>query len=172
MSYLALDLSSRTGWAHWHPGMLRPEFGVLSFHRFNKSNIGPDLEKMRAFLSDRHKLLPIRVVFYEGPIKLPTDTLAWLRFIYGLAGQVDWWAHKVGIEGREVAIDDWRNHFVGFTKGGRDLLKAAAIDACRNRGWAPKTDDEAEALGVLDYGLHCWKVEVPWRDRALLQGAA
>lgn len=172
MSYLALDLSSRTGWAHWHPWMSRPEFGVLPLARRDKGNVGPDMEKLRAFLSERHKAFPIKIVFYEGPIKLPTDTLPWLRFIYAIAGQVDWWAHKINIQCREVAIDDWRMHFLGFKKGGRELLKAAAMDACNRRGWKPQNDDEAEALGVLDYGLACWKIDVPWRDTALLQGRA
>mgnify|MGYP001612439926 CR=1 FL=1 len=172
MSYVGLDLATRTGWATWWPGIVRPHSGTLKLSRHDPHSVAPDLEKLRAHLSELHKIHPVELVFYEAPIMMRVDNIDKLRLLLGLANMVEWWCHKMGIPCRQAAMQDWRKHFLGFHQGGRDVLKAAAVKACADRGWETKTDDQAEALGVLDYGLACWKIDVPWRDVNLMRGAA
>lgn len=172
MSYVGLDLATKTGWATWWRGQAKPYSGTLKLNRNNVDEVAPDLEKLRAHLSELHKIEPVELVFYEAPIMMRVDTVNKLRLLLGLANMVEWWCYKLNIPCRQATMHDWRKHFIGFSTGGRDVLKQAAVQACRDRGWDPKTDDEAEALGVLDYGLSCWKIDVPWRDAHLRRGAA
>lgn len=170
MSYLGLDLATKTGWAHWAPGEARPRSGVLKLRRSDPDEIAPDLERLRQHLSDLHAISAITSVWYEAPIMTRVDKLRTVQLLLGLANMVEWWCFKLDIPCRQAEMRDWRKHFTGITTGGRDVLKQAAIDACRLRGWAVDSDDEAEALGVLDYGLACRGVETPWRDAHLLGG--
>lgn len=48
--------------------------------------------------------------------------------------------------------------------------KAATIEAAKALGWNPEDDNQADAAGVLDFGLACFNVPVPWRDAALFGG--
>lgn len=170
MSYLGLDLATRAGWALWSPEQAKPVLGTLRLNRFDVDEIAPVLEKLRRHLSDIYQLHPLDGVFYEAPIMTRVDKLRTLQLLLGLANMVEWWCLKVGVKCRQVEMRDWRRHFMGMATGGRDALKAAAIEACRVRGWSPQNDDEADAAGVLDYGLHCFGVEVPWRDKHLFGG--
>ena len=172
MSYVGLDLGTWTGWAAWWPGQAQPYSGTVKCSRPDPDSVAPDLEKLRAHLSELHKIQPVELVFYEAPIMTRVDNTQRLRLLLGLANMVDWWCYRLKIPCRQATMQDWRKHFLGFSTGGRDVLKQAAVDACNQRGWAPKTKDEAEALGVLDYGLACWKVDVPWRDVGLMGGRA
>lgn len=169
MSYLGLDLSTRTGWAMWWKGQVQPYSGTLKLSRLDPHSVAPDLEKLRAHLSELHKIEAIELVFYEAPILMRVDNIEKLRLLLGLANMVEWWAYKLGITCRQAPMQAWRKHFLGFSTGGREALKQAAVQACQDRGWAPKDDNAAEALGVLDYGLACWKIDVPWRDAVLLR---
>ena len=40
---------------------------------------------------------------------------------------------------------------LGKTPKKSDAIAAAVLRRCRERGWAPKNDDEADALAILDY---------------------
>lgn len=60
-----------------------------------------------------------------------------------------------------VSANAWRPGFIGCTRkpafiktqSNRAWLKEAAVAECKKRGWVVRGDDEAEARGVLDYGL-------------------
>jgi hypothetical protein len=171
MAYLALDLATRTGWALWSRGNERPRFGTLRLSRLDAELIAPDLEKLRSHLSGLHAMEPIEAVFFEAPIMMRVDTLRKLQFLLGLVNMVEWWAYRLNIPCRQVGMDDWRKHFLGFSKGGREKLKAEAVAECRRRGWQVAGDDEADACGVLDYGLACFGISPPWRDGHMFGGA-
>lgn len=119
----------------------------------------------------RHAVSPIIAVWYEAPIMRGVDKLRTLQLLLGLANMTEWWCYKVGVPCRQAEMRDWRKHFLGTSTGGRDALKKAARDACALRGWPVDNDDEADAAGVLDYGLACFGIEVPWRDKHLFGGA-
>jgi len=81
-----------------------------------------------------------------------------------------------------VPISTWRKHFIGrgggFKRGedkkylpGEDP-KLIAVEKCESFGWHTAIPDEAEACGILDYGLSCIGDDVhprPWRDDLLMK---
>lgn len=170
MTYLGLDLATKTGWATWTPGEARPHTGTLRLPRWNPDELAPDFERLRRHLSDMHAASPIAAVWYEAPIMRGVDKLRTLQLLLGLANMTEWWCYKVGVPCRQAEMRDWRKHFLGTSTGGRDALKKAAKDACALRGWPVTGDDEADAAGVLDYGLACFGIDVPWRDSHLFGG--
>ena len=170
MSYLGLDLAGSTGWALWSPGQSRPRGGTLKLRRRDPEEIAPDLEQLRQHLADLHRVEPITHIWYEAPILMRVDTVRKLQFLLGLTVMVEWWSHRCGVVCRQATMEDWRKHFLGYCKGGRDNLKKAAVDACKLRGWEAGTHDAAEAHGVLEYGLATIKVDRPWRDVYLFNG--
>lgn len=46
-------------------------------------------------------------------------------------------------------------HFTGDGGGKRPERKERVIAECHARGWKPETEDEADALAILDYARHC-----------------
>lgn len=91
------------------------------------------------------------------------------QLVDALAGMAEWFAHRIGAVCRQVEQQRWRKHFCGKGTGKSGELKAAAMKAASLRGWAPRNDHEADAAGVLDYGLACFDIAAPWRDAYLLQ---
>lgn len=53
----------------------------------------------------------------------------------------------------EVNNKTWKKHFTG--KGNAE--KHQTIWMCRQRGWAPGDDNAADALGILDYAVSCFR---------------
>ncbi len=45
-------------------------------------------------------------------------------------------------------------HFTGHGGGKREVRKARVMAECFARGWKPETQDEADALSILDYARH------------------
>lgn len=45
----------------------------------------------------------------------------------------------------------WRKTFLGHARGATKALKAETQDVCRARGWSFRDDNEADALGILDW---------------------
>lgn len=45
----------------------------------------------------------------------------------------------------------WRSGFLGHARGKSKALKDEALALCRSRGFSPKNDNEADALGVLHW---------------------
>ncbi len=171
MAYLGLDLATKTGWATWSQGEARPHTGTLRLPRWDPDELAPDFERLRKHLSELHAVSPIEAVWYEAPIMTRVDRLRTLQFLLGLANMTEWWCFKLKIPCRQAEMRDWRKHFFGKCTGGRDELKRAAVEACRLREWPVDGDDQADAAGVLDYGLACLGIEVPWRDSHMFGGS-
>lgn len=180
MSIIGLDLSSYVGAALWVPGTDAPR--LLSFRLpGDPDDLGRPLEKLRSELADIHALDPITHLFYEAAI-LPRaqvgedgrahmrTNLATVLKLCALAGMAEWFALRIRAHYRQVEQAKWRKHFFGRGTGKSKELKAAAIEAAKLRGWNPMNDHEADAAGVLDYGLHCFGIETPWRDNHLFAG--
>ena len=56
-------------------------------------------------------------------------------------------------------------------KSARDPLKAATMERCRQLGMKPRNDDEADAIGILTYGLLLNGVTPPWIANEVLRPA-
>lgn len=163
MLTLALDLATVTGFALGDVNGIK----VSGSRRMPSTgdDIGQFAEAFRDWLTKgltRHK--PARLV-YEQPI-LPSETsLMTLRKLYGLTWQTELTARdlkKKGVLGPdfsvgEINMGDWIKHFLGAGNVPRDRpgRKAAVMQMCRVRGFHFDDDNEADALGVLDYDLAC-----------------
>lgn len=168
---VALDLSSRaTGWATWCEGAQDPKWGILRLPA-SVNDCGPTNEGLRRHLADLYAVEPIKTIFYEAQYIGTRVNMDVAEKLLGMAGMVDWFAHKVGANVFKVPVSSWRKHFyLSPPKGERADLKRMGVIAAHRRGWMVSKDDEADALGVLDYGLHCVGVKPPWAERHLFGG--
>jgi crossover junction endodeoxyribonuclease RuvC len=151
---LALDLATITGYA------LGDHEGIKLSGARRMPDTGADLYRFgsafRHWLTtglERHR--PDRVAF-EQPILSKETQLVTCRKLYGLAYHTELICGDLAIPCGEVNMSDWRKHFLGkgYPRKRKDV-KAAVMARCRDRGFKFSTDDEAEAIAILDYVLSC-----------------
>lgn len=165
---LGLDIATESGLALWLDGKAAPSLMTVRLPS-DPGCVGRPMERLRLTLADLHQCEPITHLFFEATI-LPGKTTPQTVFkLCALAGMAEWFAHRIGAECRQVEQQRWRKHFIGRGTGRSEELKRLAMEACRLRGWTPANDHEADAAGVLDYGLACFGIEPPWRDAHLLR---
>lgn len=178
MGYLALDQSkNRAGWAFWKQGLDLPVHGHFRLGD-EYSPAGKVFARLHMELSDLHKALGFESVRYEQPADPQTfgqpKAFADTFLLIGIAAHINSFCAALGIRPCEwVHMATWRRHFIGSQKRGtkRPELKAMVMDRCRQLGFTPRNDDEADALGILDYDLHASGETPPWRDGHLFGGA-
>lgn len=192
MKFLALDLSkSNTGWAYWDGQSDKPRFGSWPLGSEYTTN-GGVFAKLAANLTDHHGLMPFDGIIMEPPIVPSqlqgTTTIHTIRLATGLAGMTQYFAHVFREHPEhpvrfvdEVNVESWRPSFIGkfesseakaearrAKKAGdkrasaRDTLKALTIARCRQLGLEPRTNDEADACGILTYGMLGRGITPPW----------
>ena len=71
----------------------------------------------------------------------------------GLSSITDAVGRLKGAVVRQQTVGKVRKHFIGRGDLARAPAKAAVIRACRQRGWRPVDDNEADALALLDYAI-------------------
>lgn len=159
MLTLALDLATNVGFA------LGDHSGVKISGSRRLPSTGDDLytfaKAFREWLTrgvKRHS--PERIV-YEQPLLPQTTQLHICRKLYGLAWQTEITAGDLGYQGEgkigEIMNNDWIKHFLGagmVPRKSKDR-KAAVQQMCRVRGFHFDDEDEADAIGILDYDLAC-----------------
>ena len=170
MASVGLDLATSSGVAVWYKGTATPTFTTLRLPG-DPGEVGRPCEVLRAHLADIHTLEPIEHLFFEAGILPGKTNIQTIYKLCALAGMAEWFAHRIGAKCRQVDQQSWRKHFMGRGTGRSDELKRMAMDACRQRGWVVRTDHEADALGTLDYGLHCLGIKPPWAHAHLFGGA-
>lgn len=194
LGYLALDLSkTSTGWAAWAEGWEKPRYGhwVLGSEYTSRGGV---FAKLHQNMSDLHRVIcPIEFLFAEEPIS-PSQlqggtTINTLRITSGLAAHAESFAYAMGVRRfQEFNVSSWRPDFIGkfnsdearsrarrAKKAGdtrasaRGELKALTMERCRQLGLAPKKDDEADAIGILTYGLLTSGITPPWIEQEVLR---
>ena len=164
MRILALDQSpSNTGWALWDTGAELPRSGAWPLcEGIAKRALGfVELHRQLAAIQAES---PIDVIAHETPVLMPTDKRDKLLAIYGVVAHIESYAHVKRIQLHTIPARDWRETwFNGMVVKGRDDLKRAAIERCRQFSMDPRSDDEAEACGILDHIMHVLKITPPWR---------
>jgi Holliday junction resolvasome RuvABC endonuclease subunit len=151
MTILALDLAKTIGWAR--STTRAPIIGSRTFEGRKP------LADFRVWLNaeivqHRVETLAIEGIFV-GMNPLSTLTLA---MMHGVAHEV---AQSRNLRVMVMTQGEWRRHFLGpvsVPKGyvkdkRRRWLKNEARKACARKGWLVKSDDEADAAGILDYAL-------------------
>lgn len=184
MAVVGLDIATDTGVAVWYPGsdIGKPQLTTLRLPS-DPEEVARPMEKLRQHLADIHAIDPITHLFFEAAIlpqaQVGDDGRAYQRTnintvykLCALAGMAEWFAKRVGATCRQVEQQRWRKHFMGRGTGPSSVLKDMAKEACRLRGWRVANDHEADAAGVLDFGLTCVGMDPPWRDDHLFRAAA
>lgn len=171
---LALDLSTITGFAYWKPGMVGPRYGRWPL----PEKVGEETElvtlALRRKLHDYHALESFQdgTVVIERNIKKRTDKLRTLEILTGLVMEASTTARWLGAVPRVIDNGDMVKHWTGqryyeaeTSQKRRDIRKEYSMKAAFAKGWKPKDDNAADALGLLDYYAHTWKMDVPWDCR-------
>lgn len=140
-SILAIDIGTKLGWALLAQGRIvsggfdmRPAVGEKPGLRF--------LKFRREFLSNFRQ---VQEVYFEE-VRRHEGTHA--AHVYGgfwailLA-----WCEENSIPYRGVEVSDWKKN-LGIS--GR-AKKTDVLEAMKERGFDPKTEDEADALGILSF---------------------
>ena len=176
MIILALDLSKRsTGWACWSDDLDNPIYGTWALGSEFTSD-GQTYAKLHQCLADLRAVMKFEFVFYEQPLRPEvlqgSTNIDTLRVLSGLAAHAESFAYAVGCWGiHAVHLAVWRKHFIGRMPRGTKTKqwKEYAIERCRHYGWNPRRDDEADALGLLDYGCSLKGITPPWRANETLR---
>lgn len=176
-TFAAIDPGSRTGWALWRTDMKNPVYGTWKFE------FGTDGQRFNGLQRKLHQLSTdyggvdyLRIEFnrhvHMGERAVDLG--------YGWKHAVEMYAAAYRIPIRMVTTQQWRLDFVGRQEDSiiraaakaakavgedfkiRDKLKAATIARCRQLGWAPTDDNQADALGQLDTQIKENQIQAPW----------
>lgn len=192
MKTLSLDLSkTRTGWAWWDGHSPVPRYGSWVLGSEYTTN-GGVFAKLASCLAEHHQVMPFERIYVEPPIVPAqlqgNTTIQTIRLAIGLIATLEYFAHQYRSHGKhptraplEINVDTWRPEFIGriadsetkararrLKKAGdkrasaRDTLKALTVLRCRQLGMTPHFDDEADAIGILTYGLLFDEITPPW----------
>ena len=155
---LALDIATKTGWAIGRPGNGLVASGVMTLPKTG-NDIGCFIASYAAWLHKNIKENLITDVVFETPIMPGVTNVMTLRKLYGLTGRTEEICLDHTIRCRERHMQSWRKHFLGRASAPKEIkgkeqrrkwLKDECILKCRLRGWFPRDDNEADALGLMD----------------------
>ena len=143
MKMLALDLGTRTGWAHSGPGCPITS-GVAEFRTDRWQGGGIRFLRFRAWLDELHALTRGVDVLYYEQVRRHAGTDA--AHIYGgFLATLTAWCETKSIAYQGVPVGTIKRHITG--KGNAD--KAAVTAAVRAHGFKPADDNEADAIAIL-----------------------
>ncbi len=140
MTILALDLGTSTGWALQGTPILS---GVWDLKPRRFDGGGMRFVRFRSQLEEMQRLTPItRVAYEEVRRHMGVDA----AHIYGgLQAVLTSWCEENKIPYESIQVQAIKRHATG--KGNAN--KAAMIAAMQAKGFAPKDDNEADALALL-----------------------
>lgn len=150
---LALDIATTTGWAEGLPGD-RPVSGSIRLAQPGSSH-GAIYGAMLAFLGARLSAFRYRAVVFEAPLdprwKGAMTNTNTARVLLGLPAVAEAVAHQTGhYNVREVTSREVRKHMLGITPKAA-VAKPLVVAKARELGFAPKDDNEADALLIWHY---------------------
>lgn len=154
---------------------------------------GATYAKLHRCLSDHFKIMPFERLYFEQPINAASlqgftnaDTL---RLLGGIAAHAEsFGAVKRLRMVKAISVSTWRKDFIGDmavrsakaeakarkaagskSASATDQLKRLTIERCRQLGFAPRSNDEADALGILTYAILLDGVTPPWLSDEVLR---
>lgn len=159
----SLDLGRVTGFALWDETMTRPMWGKRAFS--DKLHIAQS--EFDAFLSKVIAEYRVDTIAVESPYVDP-KMISNVERGYMMRGLVFLAiGRRPAMRLLDVSSSEWRMHFLGLKQAPKQIgasenpkkrqsmrrswIKKKARDCCEQRGWIVKSDDEADALGLLDY---------------------
>ena len=152
-SILALDLGTKTGWAAWSDGHLYG--GTEKFELERGTSPGLRLLRFRARLQEILAMTKPTLLLYERPHHRGGYSTEVLVHFSGVVIEE---CARLGIEHEAVHTATLKKAATGSGRAEKKDMIAAAE---RKWGIKPETDDHADALCLLDYGM---KKYAPARD--------
>lgn len=139
---LALDLGTQTGWALADSGGAVTS-GTQSFRPQRFEGGGMRFLRFRRWLDELHQLKSIGEVHFEEVRRHQGVDAA---HVYGgLLGQLSAWCEQHQVPYAGVPVGTIKRSVTGSG----NASKAAVIAAVAQRGFAPKDDNEADAIALL-----------------------
>lgn len=174
--YLGLDQDSRRlayarGFLELWPGRGgKPITGTRNLPPWMSLNgcfdPGVPLSRVEDFIFDQVLEHGVTHVFSEATYIGPTTSTETIFQLFTVAGAVATACIKAkercgrSVYWRQFTPMEWRKEFIGSKPGhlaGKDEKRAwykeQALERCWNRGWPVESEHEAEAAGLLNYGL-------------------
>jgi hypothetical protein len=173
---LGLDLSKTScGFAVWGPEDARAHSGTWELGSAYTPR-GKVYAKLHQNMTDLHRMGPIDCIFYEealNPAVLQGHTnIDSLRVLNGLVAHAESWGEAMGCRViHPVNQSTWRRWFIGKMPAATRTaeLKDYAMRRARQLGFHPTKHDQAEAIGIMDFGCEQMNLSPPWRvQRGLL----
>ena len=144
---LALDLSTRTGWAFGSAGS-GPVHGVWLLGKMSEG--GRVFSCLMASLQDAIAVHQPDLVIMEAPLPPQAQTAAnTARLQFGLAAHVETVCFEHGVRLEEERAGDVRRAVLGTFRADKSTI----IEWCQRQGWTPAEDNDADALVLLRYRL-------------------
>lgn len=143
------------------------------------SNYGDDDQRMMRdfefeFLGLIDKFKPSYIFFEQIIIDQRHVNLPVTYAQFALVSAIQFIAMQKNIPCEMVIIAQWRKRFLGRSNmpkhagkrgAGREWLKDAAKIECLRRNLLVNNDHEAEAIGILDYGMASKSFDYKWRTK-------
>jgi hypothetical protein len=163
---LAFDQApNNTGWAFsTDEEEARPVWGTITMSDYGDDDQRMMLDFGKALRPLFEKYQPTHTFFEQIVIDHRHVHTPTLYRQFSVACTIQFVAAEFRVPSELVEIAPWRKRFLGRAnmpktagkKGeGRPWLKQAAMIECARRGCLVRNDHEAEAIGILDYGLAC-----------------
>lgn len=155
---LALDTSTRTGWAHCTSHFDQPAYGTLLLPGWHRDVVGQSYAKLFDFVVEKIVVADITHIIIERPLTVHAhagdkaknaDLAAALLGFVAVAECAAVRAGKVCVIESPATI---RKHFVG--SGRPPDPKTAVMAQCSRLGWRVMDDNQADALATWDYAVH------------------
>lgn len=149
---LALDLSTKSGWAFGGPDD-KPKHGVWELG--HDGNHGRYFSCLAGMLEDAIAVHAPDLVVFEAPLphaseKFRTSSVASVRVLIGLCAVTEMICFEKAVRCEEAGVREARQLVMGSqpTKGSP---KEGVMQFCKMMGWNPATDDAGDALILWQY---------------------
>lgn len=143
---LALDLSTRVGWAVGRDRET-PLYGVIDLGRMS-SGLGRIFSCLAASVENMIAVHQPDAVIFEAPLpQQARDTQQIARLLIGLAAVTEMVCFEKGIDPTEEFPKNVRK----LVMGNGSVNKAAIMEWCHAQGWKPQDDNAGDALVLLRY---------------------
>lgn len=162
-SIIFLDIATSTGWCEGIPGQ-KPTFGS-----FRTSKDGDNADKfagMFKWVGERFQIFKPQAMFFEAPLARNATTA---EALMGMAGAAQAAARLCGVwKIQRAHVGSVRAFFLpkGSPRSG-DAVKAAVISRCKELGYNPKNDDEADAIAGWLFACSIVAPDIPQFDMRL-----
>lgn len=139
MKILALDPATKCGFAH-----SSGPSGTFDLSIRKDESGGMRLIRFRAKLDEVKATAGVDLVVFEASRNSKFGNA--IRVAAQLQGVIEMWCTDNGVEYRGYSPAEIKKHATGKGNAGKEQM----LEAASNRGWNPETEDECDALWVLD----------------------